>query len=375
MYRHLIFIVFMFAMTVFIYGKPFERTIDIEAGKQLKVEMNAGGSITVDGWDQNQVKIVLDSDYNEWNENDIDISKNSKGVYVEIRSDGHGNRSHGPDLHVYVPAKFDLDLQTMGGSINITGVEGEFEGQTMGGSLNLSGLNGDIGMTTMGGSIAVENSRLEGEVKTMGGSIDFDNVTGGVKATTMGGSVSMKNKKAGTTGKDMSEVKVSTMGGEIDIDDAPNGADVHTMGGDITVNSAKKFVKAKTMGGDINIEEIDGWVKATTMGGDITVNMVGDASGSDQSVELSSMGGEIVLTLPKNIDADFDIHLVYTKDSRKDYEIKNDFGLKIEEKYKDWDYSHGQAKKELVGSGKTGSGKHTIYVKTVNGNITIKKSK
>ena len=374
MYRHLIFTGLFLIITVVCYGKPYEKTIDIEPGKQLKVEMTAGGSITVDGWDQNQVKIELDSDYNDWNENDIDISKNSKGVYVEIRSEGHGNRSHSPDLHVYVPSKFDLELQTMGGSINITGVEGDFNGQTMGGSLKLSGLNGEIGMTTMGGSIQLDNSKLDGELKTMGGSIDFDNVTGGVKATTMGGSVSMKNKK-GKSSKDINEVKISTMGGEIHVDDAPNGADVHTMGGDITVNSAKKFVKAKTMGGDINIEEIDGWVKATTMGGDITVNMVGDASGSDQSVELSSMGGEIVLTLPKNIDADFDIHLVYTKDSRKDYEIKNDFGLKIEEKYKDWDYSHGQAKKELVGSGKTGSGKHTIYVKTVNGNITIKKSK
>ena len=165
------------------------------------------------------------------------------------------------------------------------------------------------------------------------------------------------------------------MGGEIHVDDAPNGADVHTMGGDITVKNASKYVKAKTMGGEIEVDAIDGWVKATTMGGDITVVMTGDASGPDHSVELSTMGGEIELTLPKNIDADFDVHLIYTKDSRKDYEIKSDFDLKIEEKSKDWDYDKGEAKKEIIGTGKTGTGKHNIFIKTVNGDITIKKSK
>ena len=336
--------------------------------------MTSGGSITVEGWDKNQVKIELDLSHSDLNENDIDISHSSRGVFIEVRADGHGRHSSSPELQVYVPKKFNLELQTMGGSINITDVQGDIDGQTMGGSLKLAGLSGEIGLTTMGGSISVRDSKLDGELKTMGGSIEFDNVTGGINASTMGGSVTMTNNK-GTVVKDISEVKISTMGGEIHVDDAPNGADVHTMGGDITVKSAKKFVKAKTMGGEIEIMSIDGWVKATTMGGDVTVVMTGNASGPDHSVELSTMGGEITLTLPKNIDADFDVHLVYTKDSRKDYEIKSDFDLNIEEKNKDWDYYKGQARKEIIGTGKTGSGKHNIYIKTVNGDITINKAK
>lgn len=374
MFKYYLITLTFFVLAASVHAERFERTIDIDAGKQLKVDMTSGGTITVEGWDKKQVKIELDLGRSDLNENDIDVDKNSRGVSIEVRENGHSRHSGGLELLVYVPKKFDLELETMGGGINITDIEGEIEGQTMGGSLKLDGLISEIALTTMGGSINAKDSKLDGELKTMGGSIEFENVTGEVKATTMGGSVTMKNNK-GTTVKDISEVKISTMGGGIHVDDAPNGADVHTMGGDITVNSAKKYVKAKTMGGEIEIKAIDGSVKATTMGGDITVNMVGDASGTDHSVELSSMGGEVTLILPKNIDAEFDIHLVYTKDSRKDYEITSDFDFKIEEKDKDWNYSKGEARKEIIGTGKTGGGKHIIYVKTINGDITIKKSK
>ena len=373
MFKHFLITLTFFVLAANVHAERFERIIDVEPGKQLRVEMTSGGTITVEGWDKNQVKIELNIRHGKLSENNIEVDHNSRGVIIEVRENGHGINSRGMKLQVFVPNKFDLDLETMGGSIFITDVEGEIDGQTMGGSLDLKGLKGEISMTTMGGSILVKDSKLDGELKTMGGSIEFDNVTGEVKATTMGGSVSMKNDK-GTTVEDISEIKISTMGGDIHVDNAPNGADVHTMGGDITVKSAKNYVKAKTMGGEIEIKAIDGWIKATTMGGDIDIVMVGDASGPDHSVDLSSMGGEITLILPKNIDANFDIHLVYTKDSRKDYEIKSDFDLKIEEKSKDWDYSRGQARKEIIGTGKAGTGKHNIYIKTVNGDIIIKKN-
>ncbi|MBN1406238.1 MAG: DUF4097 family beta strand repeat protein [Calditrichaceae bacterium] len=374
MYKHLSITLLILIFASCLYAEKYEKLMDVKSGQQLKVNMTTGGSVTVEGWDKNQVKVELDVAHSDTDENDIDISQNSKGVNIEVRAEGHGRHYRTPDLLVFVPKKFDLDLQTMGGSIEITDVEGEIDGQTMGGSLKLAGLHGEIGLTTMGGSISVKDSRLDGELKTMGGSIDFDNVTGGITASTMGGSVSMTNKR-GTEVKDISEVKISTMGGQIHVDAAPNGADVHTMGGNITVKNARKYVKAKTMGGEIEIAAIDGWVKATTMGGDVSVQMIGDASGPDHSVELSTMGGEIELILPKNIEANFDLHLVYTKDSRQDYEIKSDFEIKIGEKSKDWDYHKGEARKEIIGTGKTGSGKHNIYIKTVNGDITIKKSK
>ena len=151
-----------------------------------------------------------------------------------------------------------------------------------------------------------------------------------------------------------------------------SGADVSTMGGNIDIKKAAVYVKANTMGGDIDIDKIDGWVKATTMGGDVTIHMIGDPSKGERDVNISSMGGDIDLTLPDGIAAEFDIRINYTRNSSKDYEIISDFPIKINED-EEWKYTDGEPVKEIKGSGKTGDGKNTIRITTHNGNIRLRK--
>lgn len=358
----------------FLYAETIERVIDTQSRKQLNVNLQSGGSISIQGWDKEQVKVIVDVRKGYLEEGDIRIEKRSTGVDVDISPLSSARNGGDFQLKIHVPAKYNIDLETMGGDVEIEKVEGEFRGQTMGGSLKLADLKGEVRLTTMGGNITLKNAALAGELKTMGGDIYFEDVSGDVKGTTMGGSITLKNTKeidSNTTG----EVRVSTMGGEITVDDAPQGADVHTMGGEIFIKRAKKYVKAKTMGGEIDIREIDGSVKASTMGGDVDVVMVGDPNLGDRRVDISSMGGEVTLTLPAGISADFDLHLIYTKDSKQNYQIQSDFDIKIEETGKEWEYQNGSARKEVVGRGAVNGGKHSIYVKTINGDITIKKGK
>jgi len=126
------------------------------------------------------------------------------------------------------------------------------------------------------------------------------------------------------------------------------------------------------MGGEINIEEIDGGVKATTMGGDITVNMIGNPDQYDRDVVLSSMGGDIILTVPEGLSMDFDCKITVTRRSRDSYKIISDFAIKIE---KSEDYSDGSARYYIYGTGKVKNGKNKIRIDTVNGDIVIKKGR
>jgi len=263
----------------------------------------------------------------------------------------------------------------MGGEIKLNNIEGDLTAKTMGGSLNLSELKGQTSMITMGGNITVKNSNLDGKVKTMGGNIYFDNVEGSVDGETMGGNVVCKNvfDRNGKPRADGKPVKISTMGGNIEIGEALQGADLHTMGGNISVGKAKNFVKAHTMGGDIEIEDIDGWTKASTMGGNITVKMTGDPSDGKRDVDISSMGGTIILTLPADISCTFDIRQTLTKGNDDKYEIKSDFDLDIEYD-KDWNHSRGSARKTHKARGKAGSGSNRVKIETTNGDIIIKKS-
>jgi hypothetical protein len=352
-----------------------KREFETSPGKKLEVELTTGGSIEITGWNKNTVSIAADLHGDEESDYDINIREISSGVKVEISNERRGHGHHrGVSLEIYVPEKYDLELETMGGDMSIKNVTGKFSGETMGGEIDLYNLKGTANLTTMGGEIHVEDSELDGQVKTMGGEVTLRDVIGDLDASTMGGEVSYRNVKKRDDRENAKEVKISTMGGEIEVDDAPGGANVSTMGGEIKIHRARKYVKAKTMGGEIDIQEIDGGVKATTMGGDITVNMVGDPNQYERDVVLSSMGGDITVTLPEGLSADFDIKLTVTRKADDRYNIVSDFPIKIE-KSEDWDYSEGSARRYIYGTGKIKDGKNRVQIDTINGDIIIKKGK
>jgi len=346
-----------------------EREFQIGPGKQLKVDLNTGGDIDVRGWDKNiyKVRVKADGDLEDFK---VDFDESSRGLDIDVTSMGYSGHRNDLGLVIQVPRKTSLELETMGGDVFIDNIEGEIEGETMGGDLEFSNLSGQIEFTSMGGDIRISDSHLEGEVKTMGGRVELNKVSGSLKGSSMGGDVVYSGKTASAKSSSDEEIRISTMGGAIRVDSAPAGANVSTMGGDIRIRSAARYVRAKTMGGDINLDEVDGGTKASTMGGDVIVRMIGDPAKGDRDVDLSSMGGDIELTVPAKLAMDFDIKLTYTKNSRRSYKIESDFPIKIEEK-NDWDYSEGTPRKYIYGGGKTGDGKYKIKIETINGDIRI----
>ena len=350
-----------------------KKEIKTEPGKTLDIELTTGGDITVTGWDKNLMSIVASvrGDKEDYN---INVNDRSSGIKVEISFEGRHNRSSGVSVDIQVPKKYNLELETMGGDITLREIDGNFAGETMGGEIELYQLTGEVDLTTMGGEIRVEDCELDGQVKTMGGEISLRDVIGDLDASTMGGEVSYRNVKRRDDRQDAREVKISTMGGEIEVDDAPGGANVSTMGGEIRIRSAKKYVKAKTMGGEIKIDKIDGGVKATTMGGDVEVHMVGDPEQYDRDVVLSSMGGDITLTVPTGLSMDFDIKLTVTHRASNDYKIISDFPIKIE-KSGDLEDTGRSDRRYIYGTGEVAGGKNKIRIDTVNGDIIIKKGK
>jgi len=353
-----------------LYAGEIKKEYNASPGGLLETDIKTGGSIEVTGWNEDKVQVIVNFRGSKLDEDiNLQIEESSKGVSINVFA--YNNSNSDLEFVVKVPQKYDLDLKTMGGEIQITNVQGELEGETMGGNIDLSELKGEAKFKTMGGNIDLSESDVDGKVSTMGGNIMFRDVIGDMDGSTMGGNVTYKNKSR--KGKDGKEVKISTMGGNIDVAEAMSGADVSTMGGNIDIRKAAEFIKASTMGGNIDIDEIDGWVKASTMGGDINVEMTGDPDKGDRDVNISSMGGDIDLTLPAGISAEFDVRITYTRNSRQNFEIKSDFPLTIKED-EDWKYKNGDPHKEIVARGKSGDGKNKININTNNGDITIKKA-
>lgn len=373
MKKIVIFTVMLILVNAYLMAGKFEKEFTVKPGKKLTVDLDIGGSIEVRGWEKSTVNITINYSGREFDSDAVDFRQDDSGIYVNVNN-GNYYRNKGLEISAQVPEKFDLDLETMGGSIKISNVEGEINGKTMGGSLVLDNLKGTAKMITMGGEIVLKNAELDGQLKTMGGEVLFEDVVGNIEGISMGGDITFRNVriKEGTPRWHGGVVKISSMGGEIKVDDAPMGADVHTMGGEIYIKNANIFVKAKTMGGEINIERIDGWINATTMGGDVTAVMVGDPAQGKRDVDISSKGGTIDLTLPAGISADFDIRLDYTRESSRNFKIESDFDIRIEDSG-DWIYDQGSPRKYIKGKGKINGGKHQIRIRTINGDIIIRK--
>jgi DUF4097 and DUF4098 domain-containing protein YvlB len=182
------------------------------------------------------------------------------------------------------------------------------------------------------------------------------------------------------------EVVVSKMGGGIDVADAPHGATLNTMGGGIHVGKVASFAKIKTMGGEIVVDQATGSVDANTMGGEITISsaagpvkaetmggsvMVREVgtSAQERDIYLTSKGGNIQLTVPKDFPMTVKITLAYTRTDHQ-YHIDQHAGLDVHET-SEWDHSEGTPRKYIRASGMVGSGLNRITIETVNGNVTL----
>jgi len=339
---------------------------NIKKGKKLTINLKSGGSVHITGWDKEVVSTNIDPE-----DKSIcpSIEETEEGLLIFTDFE---KRNCSIDLDIKVPDEFDLNIETMGGDVTLSGITGDIEGQTMGGSLNFSSLKGEIDFTTMGGEINLKDSQLDGKLKTMGGEVVFENVVGNVKGSSMGGNVVMKNVTSANGESTGNKVVISTMGGSIDVDEAMHGAELSTMGGDVVVKKAANYVTAKTMGGNIELIEVDGGVKATTMSGDIDVKITGDNNGS-KNIHLISMAGDVKLTVPASLSMDIDARLTFTKNAEAKYNIISDFDLKKEVSEK-WDTTNGDPRKVMHGTGVTGNAKYKVILETVNGNIYLKKS-
>lgn len=350
---------------------PAESEYPLAKGKKVTIDLSNGGAIDITGWDKETVSVTAMPDEDGCMPQ-IDQSASGVNISEDCDHEWRHHHSRTPALKLIVPREVNLDLSTGGGEISLSNIQGNIEGETMGGDLELTELRGRIDLKTMGGDITLKDSQLDGKLETMGGEVLFEDVVGDVKGSSMGGQVRYKNVRQSVKDAPDHEVRITTMGGEINVDRAPVGADLHTMGGDIHVGPAGDHVRCETMGGNIVLDSVDGSIHATTMGGDVSAKMVGDPNKGQRDVMIDSKGGDIELIVPAALSMTFDVQLALTKNSDREVSIHSDFPMQQRET-PNWESREGTPRKYIYGTGKVGDGKNKITLRTINGNINIKK--
>ncbi|HEV2329153.1 MAG TPA: protein kinase [Verrucomicrobiae bacterium] len=155
---------------------------------------------------------------------------------------------------IRLPRQFDVRVETAGGEISVSDVQGNVHVQTAGGNMNISGIQGNVHAETAGGDINASGIQGSADVKTSGGRIICDEISGDTGA--------------------------------------------QTAGGDVRATGCKGRLNLDTTGGSITIAGFSGpGVHATTSGGSVSADF---AAGPTEDSELKSSGGNLTVHLPDN---------------------------------------------------------------------------
>ena len=321
----------------------------------------------------------------------LDISTSGGDIVTETVNGVVELHTSGGDIDI-LKVDGSLNIRTSGGDIGIRETRADIEAITSGGDIVLNRISGRLKSKTSGGDISLEYFTGEGEIKssggdlyvshvkgkrlygsTSGGDIGADDIDSELELHTSGGYISVgnvtSNTRLHTSGGDIDvdeingELDASTSGGDITVGKVSGECILNTSGGDINVDLAGDNIQAKTSGGDIYLASVYGAVYAHTSGGDIEMQKILIDRIKDNSIDLSSSGGSIYLTLPDNIKADVFAQItVYNKWDKS--EIRSDFPLDISKENRG-------SKLIITGRGRINGGGDDITLKTSGGDIKL----
>ena len=127
-------------------------------------------------------------------------------------------------------------------------------------------------------------------IQTSGGDLHVETVNGTIRGETSGGDVDGENLDG--------KVSLSTSGGNMKLYHSRGDIVLETSGGDIACDDVIGTMHVETSGGNIKFTKADGELHGTTSGGNIRVELA-----SNKGVDLSTSGGNVVVSLPKSIAA------------------------------------------------------------------------
>ncbi len=284
--------------------REVEKTFTVSPGGTLKVS-TFGGNINVEPGSGNQVVVkarqVFSKADNEREADqiaeDLEMTIEQRGNDVTAQARYHKNRFGGfrwgstpvnVSFTVVVPSRFNVDLDTSGGNIEVGDLEGEAKVQTSGGNLRFGRFQGPVEGRTSGGNISIDEARDRLKVSTSGGNIRVGRASGEVNLRTSGGAIRV-DRVAGT-------LDASTSGGSVQANvEGPVKGDVtlSTSGGsvDLRVEPSAAFrLDASTSGGRVQAEGLTVQLESGGAGRD---RLVGAVNGGGPTVRLRSSGGNI----------------------------------------------------------------------------------
>jgi DUF4097 and DUF4098 domain-containing protein YvlB len=359
-----------------------EVTGSLAGVKILRVKVDSG-SVVVRGGQQQGINYSAHIRFGTSNEQEARREFENYKVTANVRGDtawieaewqnGRQPRHCSSEFSIRVPREMILvKLETDGGEIDASALNGRVEAETGGGGMHLDDIGGGVRAETGGGSIDVGTVSGEIGLHTGGGSIEVRQANGKVVAETGGGSVEIQNGAQGaiieTGGGSIQvrhcngNVKASTGGGGVDLGDIGGPVEIDTGGGTIRLTSAKGHVRAQTGGGGIELYGVPS-AQAETGAGTIVVKLVNTGAADRRDSTLETSAGDITVY----IASDVAVNVRASVDLANGHRITSDFPDIHVRSEGDW------GAKTISAEGKLNGGGPMLKVRTTTGDINFRR--
>ncbi len=277
-------------------------------------------------------------------------------------------------FEVQVPQRFDIEVETGAGNIEMQEIDGRAALVSLGGNIAAQRVTGMLKINTSGGHIKVGDVGGDLTAVTGGGHVEAGKVYGGAYLRSEGGHVKVvsveKWAELRTVGGNIylhrtgGKVVVESGGGQINLGEVAGAVQAKTAGGGIQIARVSGPSNIETAGGSIYLKQVLNTVNASTGSGQITAWFANSGRKEDLGTSQLVCGeGDIVVYLPREIA----LSIEATIEAASEHHIIADpqFGLTTT-----WVRSAAgprvlQAKGVLNGGGKL------LKLRTVAGNIKL----
>jgi DUF4097 and DUF4098 domain-containing protein YvlB len=320
------------------------------AGASLKVASDRG-SVVVNAWDQNTIKISIHKKVVSNDENDskrIDaatkptVTVADNVVTVNANTTAAGQHGVSSDLEIFVPKKAAADVATKRGDVTVRDRVGPVKVSTAHGDVTVQNVDGNADVSLRHGSFRAEN--IKGDV-TLDGRLDdsnISNVSGSVRMTgDFFGSTSLANiAKAVSFKSSRTDMQMASLAGEMNLDSGDlRGTNV---GGPFRLSTRSKDIHLENISGDVRVENSNGTVE-------IHPNPLGN-------IQVDNKRGDVQLVLPEKASFNINAH------ARRG-EVQSDFSqLRV-----------NNSREEGNLSGTVGNGGPSVEINNDRGTIEVRK--
>lgn len=177
-----------------------DTVVSVQRGDRLEAE-NHNGNISVRTWTRSAVMLRTRD-----GRRSVSLEHDGGEVHVEIDWEHGGDQS--ADYELTVPAWMPLELNSVNGSISVSGTQAAVSAETVSGSITLEGGTGTLDLTTVEGSVTVTGARARMHLESVNADVTVRSSAGDVSAESVNGEISLSQV-------DSRNVHTETVNGDI----------------------------------------------------------------------------------------------------------------------------------------------------------------